>query len=303
MIQHLEIIRNATDTSASRRRIEFLFLICFPPSAVASLQARPVRLPLRYTEDYTAYMDNNFQTESDHPAGWLADYYTQTSPAIRSRIVEAQGTRQMQELFRKRHPRRRKPEGEDVFLQTYFELIRISRDSQPRMSTAAALRLLRTLLERLGFDTRTPQAYADFMKSPAENRILPPALSEPSAVRQEPSEDADSPLSPAATPVLLYWELRNALRRFLEVTDSDAYGKRFMGMIRLKKDEQLQHACIEVWHILNGLEKLSKGIAVEELSQPAALLSAAILDEYLAHDEGAAARMHHVMLTMKARSR
>lgn len=196
---------------------------------------------------------------------WRELFYQETDPLTRSHMLQEKGNARMQELFRKRHPRKVNPQAEDVYLQVFFELIRFSKDGRSRQtSTAASLRQLKALLERFGFNTRE---LADQEKDPE-----------------------------------IYWELRNALRRFLEVTDKESYGRRFMGMIRLKKEEQLQHACIEVWHILHGMELLTRNVALDELRQPAEVVTKAIQDEYNAHDEGASARMHHVMLAMKARS-
>lgn len=82
----------------------------------------------------------------------------------------------------------------------------------------------------------------------------------------------------------LYWEIRNAARRYLETCKKDKYGSRLFGFVKSSEDRRAEMSCSEFW-------RMSIGIARRfEIEDEMRLLSDALVDEYALFDEEAAER-------------
>lgn len=82
----------------------------------------------------------------------------------------------------------------------------------------------------------------------------------------------------------LYWEIRNAARRYLETCKKDGYGSRLFGFVKSNEDRRAEMSCSEFWRMSIGV---AKRFQIEDEMR---LLTDALVDEYALFDEDAAER-------------
>ena len=84
---------------------------------------------------------------------------------------------------------------------------------------------------------------------------------------------------------VLYWEVRNAAKRYLKTCTGTEYRRSLFGFLSPKEADQRNHMCLDVWKMTSGLEKRLG------LQQELKLWTMAVQDEYRAFDPSAAERL------------
>ena len=83
----------------------------------------------------------------------------------------------------------------------------------------------------------------------------------------------------------LYWEIRNAAKRFFKTCSGSEYRRALFGLLSPGKEDQKSQMCLDTWKMTLGIsERLS-------LSDELSLWTKAVMDEYLLADPQAEDRM------------
>ncbi len=81
-----------------------------------------------------------------------------------------------------------------------------------------------------------------------------------------------------------YWEMRNAVKRYLSTCSSKNYRRKLFGLMSATEEEKLHQTCKDMW-------EMSFGVAARAgLEEEMKVFCQAVQDEYAALDDGAAAR-------------
>ena len=86
----------------------------------------------------------------------------------------------------------------------------------------------------------------------------------------------------------LYWEIRNAAKRYFKTCMGSEYRRSLFGLLSPNASDQKRQMCLEVWRMTEGLEK-RLGMQ-EELK----LWTKAVQDEYRTTDPSAPARLKEI---------
>ena len=86
----------------------------------------------------------------------------------------------------------------------------------------------------------------------------------------------------------LYWEIRNAAKRYFKTCMGSEYRRSLFGLLSPNSSDQKRQMCLEVWRMTEGLEK-RLGMQ-EELK----LWTKAVQDEYRTTDPSAPARLKEI---------
>ena len=86
----------------------------------------------------------------------------------------------------------------------------------------------------------------------------------------------------------LYWEIRNAAKRYFKTCMGSEYRRALFGLLSPNASDQKRQMCLEVWRMTEGLEK-RLGMQ-EELK----LWTKAVQDEYRTTDPSAPARLKEI---------
>lgn len=92
----------------------------------------------------------------------------------------------------------------------------------------------------------------------------------------------DRPRQDSKCEEALYWEYRNAMRRFLASCEDPSYGRKLFGMVSPDKGSRERQRCDDMWGFSYGIAEMTK--TEEEMS----LLCRAANDEYVAKVTNAA---------------
>jgi hypothetical protein len=157
-----------------------------------------------------------------HPL--LQSYYTETKPDVRkkhldeySKAADAEADRYRKELYSCRHVDKKHPEKQiDRFL---FNLISLT-----------------TMF-------KTPGIFPKFRK----REVL--------SIIKEMQLDA-RPLQDPLCRDALYWEYRNAVRRYIATCSDPSYGRKLLGMVASDEASRKAQCCQDVWAFSYGVAEL-----------------------------------------------
>ncbi len=82
----------------------------------------------------------------------------------------------------------------------------------------------------------------------------------------------------------LYWEIRNAARRYLETCKSSGYGAKLFGLMKSNEDTRKDRSCREIWTTARGVAQRF------EMEKEMKIFSDAVIAEYALFDDDALAR-------------
>ena len=91
----------------------------------------------------------------------------------------------------------------------------------------------------------------------------------------------------------LYWEYRNAARRYFATTASKGYGRKVFGIIAANEEDRKKRSCADAYEMSIGL---ARRLALDE---EMALFSDAVRDEYSCYDAAAAERLEDYAASRK----
>ncbi len=79
---------------------------------------------------------------------------------------------------------------------------------------------------------------------------------------------------------LLYFEIRNAMKRYLETCKGELYGSAYSGMIKISSKKQREKTRYDLYRMTFGFKKISDNTDVEGFRDYMNLICEAICDEY-----------------------
>ena len=91
----------------------------------------------------------------------------------------------------------------------------------------------------------------------------------------------------------LYWEYRNAARRYFATTASKGYGRKVFGIIAANEEDRKKRSCADAYEMSIGL---ARRLALDE---EMTLFSDAVRDEYSCYDAAAAERLEDYAASRK----
>ncbi len=91
----------------------------------------------------------------------------------------------------------------------------------------------------------------------------------------------------------LYWEYRNAARRYFATTASKGYGRKVFGIIAANEEDRKKRSCADAYEMSVGL---ARRLALDE---EMTLFSDAVRDEYSCYDAAAAERLDEYSLSRR----
>ena len=193
------------------------------------------------------------------------EYYRETEPRRRKELLNAAASRAPEDevlpyrrlFFEKRHSDHGKLSTDvDLYLFQCVNFIQLARAS--RLFRRSGEKELRSVIGELGF--REAEAAGEAGKA------------------------------------ALYWEIRNAVRRYIKSCGDGSYRRMVFGLIGTSDKDRKKQICEDIWHMTNGLAR--KFGMEEELS----LWKEAVLDEYAGADYEAMDRFREYDARMTGKS-